>query len=304
MAICNCPVAATGLDCQRRQGNAVYEWVGMSELGALRAYLEQHDAENILLLSDLRRRGLPRDAWSDDLTLSGFSRDERLVAVQGFYRFGRWMPHFAPDADADCVAPLIDEMTRRRALGKRFNWVMGARRVIDPILTQLGPRAQIGYDELDHLLYVTRRGLVPVENAAVRRATMADQEAVCALRIAFEAEYFDVSPQRISREWCSFTAGRYIRDGVYLAEVDGRAVSMVAAEARLANLAQVGAVYTVAAYRNRGLARGVVSALCGELLDEVSRVTLTVRHDNPPAQHIYRQLGFAYWFDYRMTRLD
>jgi len=282
----------------------VYERLGTSELGALRVYLDQHYAENILLLSDLRRRGEPHHVWSDDLMLSGFRRDGEIRAVQGFFRFGRWMPHFAPDADEACLDALMQEMVQRRALGKRVNWVMGARRVIDPILERLGPRVHRGYDELDQLLFATERGLQQVGHDGVRRATMDDRQAVGALRMAFEAEYFGVSQSQISRDWCLHTAGRYIQAGAYLAEIGGRAVSMVAVEARLANLAQVGAVYTAAAFRNRGLARAVVSALCQELLTQVPRVTLTVRYHNQPALQVYRQLGFRYWFDYRMTRLD
>jgi len=29
-----------------------------------------------------------------------------------------------------------------------------------------------------------------------------------------------------------------------------------------------------------------------------------VGYDTQPAIQVYRQLGFRYWFDYRMTRLD
>jgi RimJ/RimL family protein N-acetyltransferase len=279
------------------------EQIGRSELPAMWRYLQSHYAENVLLLNDLRRAGERRHQWMDDLSLSGYRLAETVQAVQGFYRFGRWLPHFAPGADPQMVDVLIDEMLRRRTLGKRLSWILGARRVVDPILQRLGPRAHVSYDELDQMLYVDSAALRPCALAGVRRAQEQDQDAVAALRLAFEAEYFQEPPQQINRAWCHHTAGRYIAGGTYLVERDGQVVSMVAVEAALPQLVQVGAVYTVRPYRNQGLARGVVSAICQEALANAPRVALTVRVDNEPALRVYRDLGFAHLLDYRMTRI-
>jgi predicted GNAT family acetyltransferase len=78
---------------------------------------------------------------------------------------------------------------------------------------------------------------------------------------------------------------------------------MVATEADIPQVAQLGAVYTAPAFRGLGLARSVTAALCAEKLRHRERAALVVRDDNLPALRAYQALGFHYWDDYRMSRL-
>ncbi|MFG3706603.1 GNAT family N-acetyltransferase [Micromonospora sp. NPDC047670] len=63
-------------------------------------------------------------------------------------------------------------------------------------------------------------------------------------------------------------------------------------------VAALGNVTTHPRARGRGLARAVVAALCGRLLDGVAHVTLNVRADNGPAVRLYERLGFTRVADY------
>jgi predicted GNAT family acetyltransferase len=126
---------------------------------------------------------------------------------------------------------------------------------------------------------------------------------VAELRCLFEEEYFGADGGGSLASWCLGTARRYVADGAYVAEVDGVAQAMVAVEAEVPELTQVGAVYTREAHRGRGLAKAVVSAACREALERRPLVTLTVREGNIPALRAYRALGFQPWIPYRMCRL-
>lgn len=55
---------------------------------------------------------------------------------------------------------------------------------------------------------------------------------------------------------------------------------------------QIGGVGTLEAYRNQGLAKQVVSALCKTFLAQGKTGLLFTRNDNSPAQKIYKTLGF------------
>jgi predicted GNAT family acetyltransferase len=79
---------------------------------------------------------------------------------------------------------------------------------------------------------------------------------------------------------------------------------MVAVEASIPQLTHIGAVYTHRDFRGRGLAKGVVTAICQQHLRLKERVTLNVRVDNEIANRVYRALGFRVWGDYRMCRLS
>lgn len=272
------------------------ERVGVEGTQEMERYLWRHYQENIALLNDLQR-GRRRIGQRERPILLGYRLGGDVVAVQGIYRGGRWLPHFER---RDVLPAMLED-----AHDYWLRWVMGPRRVVDPILDHL-PELGLGvtFDEIDASCYVDRHSLVPRPAPGVRRATRRDLEDVAALRCAFEAEYFGVPVERIERAWCLRAAERYIGDGAHVAEVDGRIVAMVAVEAALPQLTHIGAVYTAHAYRNRGLAKGVVTAICQEHLRRKARVTLNVRVDNEAANRAYRALGFRVWGDYRMCRLS
>ncbi len=269
------------------------ERVGAEAIQDLQRYLWRHYQENIALLYDLRLGAGRRDAP----VLLGYRLHGAIVAVQGIYRGGRWLPHF----ERQDVLPAMLEDARDYWL----RWLMGARHIVDPILEHLPELGlRVSFDEIDAFCYVDRRSLVPYPAPGVRRATRRDLEDVATLRCAFEAEYFGVPVERIERSWCLRAAERYIRDGAYVAQVGGRTVAMVAVEALLPQLTHIGAVYTRHDYRSQGLAKGVVTAICEEHLRRKERVTLNVRVDNEAANRAYQALGFRVWGDYRMCRLS
>ncbi|HHX43307.1 MAG TPA: hypothetical protein GX714_04880 [Chloroflexi bacterium] len=224
------------------------ERVGAEAIADLERYLWRHYQENIALLHDLRQGARGR---REAPLLLGYRLGGAIVAVQAIYRAGRWLPHFER---ADVVPAMLAD-----ARDHWLRWLLGPRRVVDAILARLPALGlRVTFDEIDAFCYVDGRCFVPHPAPGVRRATRRDLEDVATLRAAFEAEYFGVPLERIERAWCLRAAEGYIRDGAYVAHRDGRAVAMVAVEAALPQLTHIGAVYTVGAYRNRGLAKGAV----------------------------------------------
>ncbi|MCD6519499.1 MAG: GNAT family N-acetyltransferase [Anaerolineae bacterium] len=271
-------------------------WERTKDPQEIERYLRVYYYENIPLLADLPQMGREIGPYADTLSLIGYRRQGELVAVQGFYHYGRWLPHFV---DSAALEPMLDDALRRR-----IRWLMGVRRIVDPFLERLWELGfSSDYDEEDHLCYVEPETLVPYPLPEVRRATPEDIPEIAELRFLFEREYFGTPEPFISKGWCHYVAEHYVQQGAYVVERDGRLVAMVAVEAELPELAHVGAVYTREGYRGRGFAKGVVTAICEELLARKPRVTLTVRVDNEIAYHVYQVLGFRRWTDYRMTRL-
>ena len=276
------------------------ERVGPEMSTGILEYLRAHAFENIMLLNDLGTAGNRARLWSDDPTLIGYRHRGRLIAVQGHYRYGRWYPHFESEQALD---DMLDDIVRRhRQAPRSFRWIMGIGRVVDPILTRLDAVGlRPSYDEKDHLSAVDLGSFRPHSVPGVRRATLADVKAIADLRLRFEVEYFGVPAMQVNISWCVQIARRYVLDGVYLAERDGQAVAMVAVEARIPQVSQIAAVFTRRGFRSRGLAKGVVSAICEEELATAPLVALTVRKDNLPALKAYADLGFRPYTDYRMS---
>ena len=276
--------------------NAVITPVGNEAMGEIVAYLQGHLREAALLLADLTNGRRDDDSLGGPLSVVGMRRAGRIVAVQGFYGDGRWLPHFEDPAALD---PML-AMARRQ----RLRWIMGPQRVVDAILGRLAiVGTRVSYDEQDAIYRLDAETMRPQPAPGVRRATEADIPSVAGLRLRFDAEYFGTPIEAASRPWYLGTAGSYVERGAYLAERDGMAVSMVAVEAKIPALAQIGAVYTMPDYRAQGLARGVITAIARELLVDHPEVSLMVRRDNTPALRAYGALGFAPCGAYRMVRL-
>lgn len=271
----------------------VLQRVGLEALPEIEQYLLANRHQNILLLHELYRPSTQPVA--DQMTVLGYRHGGRLVAVQAFYRYGRWLPHLT---DPVAIPEMLQDMRQRPV-----RWLLGVRAVVDPLWEVLAAQGYtLDYDEQGFLAYVDASLLAPYPSSDVRPATLEDVEAVARLRMAFDVEYFGTPAVQISRAWCQEIAESYVRAGAYVAERQGEIVAMVATEAAIPGLAQIGAVFTVDHLRRQGLARGVVSAICLDKLRDYERVTLVVRQDNHAALRAYESLGFRRWEGYRMTR--
>jgi hypothetical protein len=93
------------------------ERIGHEALPEIERYLWRHPHENILLLSDLRRAREHPGSGADAPSLVGYRLDGTIVAVLGFYPYGRWLPHFECDL---FLAAMIGDALRRRV-----RWLMG-----------------------------------------------------------------------------------------------------------------------------------------------------------------------------------
>ncbi|MFW5826714.1 MAG: GNAT family N-acetyltransferase, partial [Alkalispirochaeta sp.] len=78
-------------------------------------------------------------------------------------------------------------------------------------------------------------------------------------------------------------------------------VARVATNARGYHGDQVGGVYTDPQWRNRGVARWLMSVLLAELQKEHRNASLFVKLDNQPAQELYRSLGFLFESPFRIS---
>ena len=104
-------------------------WERTKDPQEIERYLRVYYYENIPLLADLPQMGREIGPYADTLTLIGYRRQGELVAVQGFYRYGRWLPHFV---DSAALEPMLDDALRRR-----IRWLMGVRRIVDSFLERL-----------------------------------------------------------------------------------------------------------------------------------------------------------------------
>ena len=269
--------------------------VGEERRDELVRYLRERPFETFMLLSDLLEMDADTHEGDDTPHLIGYLRRGQVVAVQGLYASGRCLPHLIDESVASAMVADL--------LGWPVRWLMGIRRVSDPLLGELNRRGyKPSYDEQDYLMQLTRATFVPHYTPGVRHAIAEDAPAMARLRYRFEREYFHPLVPYGQESLYLKIAQRCVANGTFLVEREGAIASTVSVEARIPGLAHIGAVYTEPLHRKKGYAKGVVSAMCEDLLQSEEYVTLTVRKSNPAAIHVYNALGFQYRDEYRMFR--
>ena len=226
--------------------------------GWIMRYL-RHPHENILLLSDLLDvpAAAPIPAGQPHLDRATVRRG-RLIAVQAFYRYGRWLPHFEDAAASGCHA------ARTRAEPPYAgSWACAGSSIRSSSgCTELG--LSLGYDEHDYLLLCRSRIVLPcpLPGRPPRHRQRCGRPG--RLRCRFEGEYFQrAGPAHRAAPGASRAAQRYVARRAPLSPSARARVSMVVVEASIPGSAHVGAVYTEQRpIAGRGLAKGVVSAIC------------------------------------------
>ncbi|HKK49450.1 MAG TPA: GNAT family N-acetyltransferase [Alkalispirochaeta sp.] len=88
---------------------------------------------------------------------------------------------------------------------------------------------------------------------------------------------------------------------VLVATYQDTVVARVATNARGYQGDQVGGVYTDPQWRNRGVARWLMTVLLAHLQNEKRNASLFVKLDNRPAQELYRSLGFLFESPFRIS---
>ena len=264
---------------------------GPSELDV---YLGQHCLGTMFLSGELAYAQRALFAHRPE-TLTYESKGE-LTGVCGFLRDGRCFPHWI---DRGVVPAMSADMASR---GVRM--VSGLAHVVGPLVASLERHGlRPVQDEIESLCQLEPSSFAPVQVVPVRRAAASDLSVVAELRTSFEAEYFCVAGHLVPPRWARRIAKRYIDDGAYLAEADGLVVAMAALEVDIPQLSLAAAVYTRRAYRRRGYAKSVVSALAEEAFLTKPLVVLTVRESNVSAMRAYGSLGFRPVDSYRFVTL-
>jgi GNAT superfamily N-acetyltransferase len=238
--------------------------------------LSMSPALNLYMLGNLEKHGFGADFcefWGDFEDVVGANVTPR--AVLNRYMNG-WSVYGLPDADWRGLAAVMDDHPEA---GTRLQDNPGGIESFLPFLRRYAVD-QVTEEELMALRTEDFRPASTLPNCEVRRATLADLDALAALYA--EAEHMTRTraaverPLRHTRVWTALTGGEMRAAALTNAETSG--------------LAMIGGVYTLPAWRGQGLSQVVCSALCAELLGEGIQPFLY--WDTPAAGAVYRKLGF------------
>ncbi|GIW05369.1 MAG: hypothetical protein KatS3mg060_0174 [Dehalococcoidia bacterium] len=175
-------------------------------------------------------------------------------------------------------------------------WASGTANGLSAILGQLSPPAELYFSGPATLVEALRpRFRIEFQEEMIRMAVTAGRfRPVGTATLLSPADTDQIN--RLYRFGAGGQVSRHqVADGVYYGIFeDGRLVSV--AGTHFINpserIGAVGNVFTHPAYRGRGLATRVTSAVTMAILDRCRDIVLNVSAGNAPAQAAYRKLGF------------
>jgi predicted GNAT family acetyltransferase len=140
------------------------------------------------------------------------------------------------------------------------------------------------------------RGLI------IRRPRMTDLEGIFPLQKGYEQE--EVLPRRsvFNAAACRRTLEQMIAtDLILIAELKGILVGKININAQSFNCLQIGGVYVLPEFRNRGIAQAMTAGIIQALQPLKKKFTLFVKKANLPALRAYDNIGFVKIGDYRIN---
>ena len=268
--------------------------LGQNDADRLNRFLMQRAESSLMLLSNVRSAGIAGRGGAFTGTYAACGHGETITGVAAHY----WNGMVVLQAPGNAARLLIAALA---ASGRECTGIAGPYEQVQEALAALpGKTIQPPVMNGRDTLFSIRPGslIVPkiLQQGEVSCRHPADSEIATLIRwrIAFMQEHMgpDLSQSR-EDEARELVASQHETGSLWVLEKDGTLVATTAFSACIPEMVQVGGVYTLPEYRNRGYGRAVVA---GALLEAgargVAKAILFTGADMPAAQRMYRSLGF------------
>ena len=127
----------------------------------------------------------------------------------------------------------------------------------------------------------------------IRRAGLKDIRELYPLQKNYEKEEVLVHPDRFNPNGCMANLRQSLsRQIIFCAEDDTTIMAKGGTNGIGFNYCQLGGIYTLPHYRNRGISTALVIQLVREIASQGKKTCLFVKNENIPALKVYRKLGF------------
>lgn len=185
---------------------------------------------------------------------------------------------------------------------RRLHSIMGLRTDVETIQEALDTRCQVFIDY--HTMTSTGMPVRSANDRAItcKMAKPRDAKMLFPLQKAYEIEEVLLNPARFDPRGCMLALQRSLRREIVMYAVqDGRTVAKAGTNAIGFGYAQLGGVYTLEEYRNRGVGECILRALMKRIQATGRDASLFVKKDNPAAIQLYRKLDFITRSDFRIA---
>jgi predicted GNAT family acetyltransferase len=245
----------------------------------LMVLLRKEPALNLFILGDIENFGFEQDFM--ELWGEIDSTDGKITAVLLRY-YRNYLPYAAGPFDVEGFAKILRK-------DNNIQMISGVSHVVKAFDSAIKSKheKQLFFAELKETNEEIQKPLsTPSTQVKIKKATVADVEAICSLTDNIEEFESSRDGSRTSlRKTLESGTGR-----TYYVESEGEVITTASTSAENSLSAMIIGVATHHEYRGQGLATSVVAQLCADLLQEEK--SLCLFYDNPQAGVIYKRLGF------------
>jgi predicted GNAT family acetyltransferase len=136
----------------------------------------------------------------------------------------------------------------------------------------------------------------------IHRAKLRDTVSLYPLQREYEKEEVLLKPDLFNASASYLSLQRHLKQEIiFYAELDKRIVAKAGTNAQGIGFDQLGGVFTIPEFRNRGVATVLLQYLVDFLTRNNRGVCLFVKRDNPAALRLYTKLGFSRRGGFRIT---
>ena len=279
------------------------EWklVARPGVAALERFLSEHEPAAVAVSERVRRAYLDKRLRSGGRVYLIPGEAAVYHGPGGFFSpFG--LSRISPEGRR---ARLLADIRKITGSFLRLHSIMGATEDVRLLESALSSdvRHRIDYD----LLSLPWQSFPPIEpppdpELHVFHPRPAQWRRLLPLQIAYEMEEVLLPGRRAHPSTSRANLTHSLNTQIVLAATyRGAVVARVATNARGYRGDQVGGVYTDPAWRGRGVARWLMTRLLADLRQHERNASLFVKLDNRPAQKLYRNLGFTFVSDFRIS---
>jgi len=191
--------------------------------------------------------------------------------------------------------PSPDLILKMKSYSSYFFSVMGTKKNVNAVnrLIDKEPQNTIEYYIMTQESFLDSSFVTPPE-LKIKRADVKDAERLYPLQELYEKEEVLINPATFNKEnTMRFLKKDIIHQIVYLAEYKGTPIAKAGTNAKGFGYDQLGGVFTMPQFRNRGFAGYLMKPLLEEINQHGKLATLFVKKGNGPAIGLYKKLGFS-----------
>ena len=265
-----------------------------TEINEITSFLAKDEWKHVNFSSRLYERS--RKAFPHPhrigIYLNRTTEDHELREAMLVSRGGLILPVLAessPETNRGDIAALINN--GRRSLHS----VMGCKRDVELVVSSADRpmKKSIRYDLLVLNTGERTNTTRSLEELKFRRARPKDLIPLFPLQKAYEKEEVLLDPGRFNATATYMNLQQHLkRELIYYASSGREIVAKAGTNARGGRFDQIGGVYTIETFRNRGVATALMYVLLEHLEREDRGVCLFVKQDNPAALRLYEKLEF------------